>query len=158
MSHPFSEIEESIIPYIGKTMKCIDYFVSESLHSAGISLSKVQMVLLVKLVQNDGQPQFNLAWLTDRDKASLTRLIGTMEKKGLVTRVSSKSDKRVKNVYITPLGRETLTKALPVMKKMVTQLQKDISKEELDITKRVMDRIKKNLHGDDDCFHIIESK
>ena len=44
-------------------------------------------------------PQHDLAFLTDRDKTSLTRLLSTMEKKNLVARITSSEDKRV-NLFI----------------------------------------------------------
>ena len=77
----------------------------------GIELTKVQLILLKKLNEMDGQPQNNLAFLTNRDKASLARLITTMEKKNLVARIPSKSDHRINNIYITKHGLCILKKA-----------------------------------------------
>lgn len=74
-------IEKTILPWMGKTSKAIDYFLDDKLKEGGIELTKVQLVLLKKLREMDGQPQNNLAFLTNRDKASLARLITTMEKK-----------------------------------------------------------------------------
>ena len=62
-------------------MKVIDYFIMDRFSENGIGLTKVQWLLLKRLKEMNGEPQHSLAFLTNRDKASLTRLLTTMEKK-----------------------------------------------------------------------------
>jgi DNA-binding MarR family transcriptional regulator len=144
-----SNIENSILPWMGKTMKEIDYFLADKMKENGIELTKVQLIMLKKLNDVDGQPQNNLAFLTNRNKASLARLLTTMEKKNLVARIPSKSDHRVNNIFITKHGQDILKKAGPVMIKCIVQLQNGIPQENLSIVIKTMKKIRENINLDE---------
>ena len=57
----FINIEKTLMPWIGKAVKAIDYFLADKLKENGIELTKVQLIMLKKLNEMDGQPQNNLA-------------------------------------------------------------------------------------------------
>ncbi len=144
MSAPL-EIEKSILPWLGRSMKLTDYFIADSFRTHGIELSQPQLVMLIMLMKNNGQPQNSLAFLTNRNKASLARLVDTMEKKNLVKRLPAKNDKRVNLVYLTEYGRNTLLKAFPVLHNVINTIQKNISETELDTTVQVLKKIVTNI-------------
>ena len=110
-----------------------------------IELTRPQLVMLIVLMQNDNQPQNSLAFLTNRDKASLARLINTMEKKNLVERLVDKNDKRVKHVRLTENGRKTLFKAFPVVEEVNKAIENGISKEDIDTAIEVLKKIVTNI-------------
>lgn len=139
------ETEKTMLPWLGRTMKQMDYFFSDVLNAGGIELTKVQWVMLKLLHKEDGQPQNKLAFLTNRDKASLTRLIDTMERKNLVARIPSKTDHRINNVYITKHGENILKESLPVIQYLIETIQLDIPEEEIDTVIKVMKKISNNL-------------
>jgi DNA-binding MarR family transcriptional regulator len=93
------DIEKTLAPWLGKTTKMIDNYIQDMFHELNISLTKTQWVLLKKLHEKDGVPQQELAFLTGRDKTSLTRLVNTMEKKGVLARIPSKTDKRSNHIF-----------------------------------------------------------
>jgi DNA-binding MarR family transcriptional regulator len=124
------DFENSIGPWLGQTVKVIEYFLQESFNSAKLDLTKEQMVVLKKLHNQNGLNQNELAFLTLKDKSSLTRLLTKMENKNYITRKQSKEDKRVKNVYITPLGEQVFMKAKPHMKKVMEKMEENVSLEE----------------------------
>jgi DNA-binding MarR family transcriptional regulator len=130
-------------------MKGIDLFMADFFKANAIYLTKVQIIMLRILSQNDGQPQSNLAFLTDRDKASLTRLITTMEKKGLVKRVESDADRRVNHIFITDKGKEELTAAIPIIKKAIDIIQTDLSADERKATMKVLEKIRRNINAEE---------
>ena len=99
----FPQFEKLLLPWLGRAMKSFDFHLADELLNAGISLSKHQIILLRILSMEDGIPQNDLAFITDRDKTSLTRLISTMERKGLLKRKTCETDKRVNNVFITQI-------------------------------------------------------
>jgi DNA-binding MarR family transcriptional regulator len=138
-------MEHLMMPWIGKTMKHIDLFISGKLSEKGIDLSRQQMVLMKILLHDGPLPQNDLAFLTDRDKASLTRLLKTMERKNLVARISSADDKRVNMVHLTKHGEKTLSELMPVFLEVVMQMQSDISEEEQKVVIRVMQKIQDNI-------------
>jgi DNA-binding MarR family transcriptional regulator len=142
-------IEKTMLPWMGKASKAIDYFLADKLKDNGIELTKVQLVLLKKLWEMDGQPQNNLAFLTNRDKASLARLITTMEKKTLVARIPSKSDHRINHIYITKHGLDILKKAAPIMIEAIGQIQKDIPEKDIKVVIETMKKIGININSEE---------
>jgi len=142
-------MDNVLIPWMGRTMKVLDYFISDKLCENGIELTRVQLILLYKLKEADGQPQHNLAYLTNRDKASLARLLNTMEKKNLVARIPSKSDNRINHIYLTKHGDEMLKNAAPVMTDILSQIQEGISESEIDNVIKVLKKINKNIKSEE---------
>ncbi len=140
------DIDKTLMPWLGKTMKVIDYFIMDRFSENGIELTKVQWLLLKRLKEMNGESQHNLAFLTNRDKASLTRLLTTMENKNLVARIPSKSDHRINQIYITAHGDKVLKMAEPVVEGMVAEMQKGIASEDrikvIEVLKKLINNIK----------------
>ena len=147
--NPLSEIDKSILPWLGRSMKMIDLHMADCLAANGMELTKVQLLLLILLRRENGQPQNSLAIITNRDKASLARLINTMERKGFVTRTTSESDRRIKHIHLTSLGLETLEKAYPVLLKVISTIQVDIDPDDLEIATQVLKKILANIQSVD---------
>ena len=136
----------SLIPWIGKTAKFMGYYIGDYMKSHGINISKEQFIVLKYLDEKDGKKQNDLAFITNRSKTALTRLIQTMEKKELVYRVPCEKDMRINHVFLTPLGRETLEKSLPCFLEIVNDLQQGISKEDLITVQKAMEQIQMNIN------------
>ena len=140
------EFENSLLPYLGRTAKFMSFYFIDSFKEFGFSLSKEQWLVLKKLNDKDGQIQNDLAFITNRSKTSLTRLINTMEKKGLVYRMVSKTDKRVNHIYLSELGKLNYLKSQPILKKIKSDLLEDINKKDIEITKKVLDQVLNNIN------------
>jgi len=138
-----------MMPWIGKSMKVIDYFIMDRFAQHGIELTKVQWLLLKRLKALNGETQHNLAFLTNRDKASLTRLLTTMERKNLVARIPSESDQRANKIYITANGEKILKQSEPVISEMVEEMQKGISEEEREVAITVLQKLINNIKTDE---------
>ena len=151
-----TEFDDTLLPWLGRTMKLVDMYISNHLSEHNIDLTKVQMILLTRLYYNDGQPQNDLALLTNRDKASLARLLDTMERKGLVVRVPSREDKRIKLVHITKRGMELYESARPVMKDMIMKVQKDMSEEDINFMIQKLMQVQQNIGMHD--FVAVQTK
>ena len=121
------DFENSIGPWLGKTVKILEYHLQELFNQHDLDLTKEQMIVLKRLHNDDGLSQNELAFLTLRNKSSLTRLLSKMEKKGYITRQQSKEDKRINNVYLTQKGKEVFILTKPVIKKMITKMEKGIT-------------------------------
>lgn len=146
------DFENSIGPWLGKTIKIIDIKLHEQFNLHGVDLTKEQMVVLKKLSLKDGLNQNELATLTLRNKSSLTRLVCKMEKKGLILRKTCKEDKRNKHLFITPLGKETFTKSKPIIKSMLATMQKGITEEEKKTMIRLLKQIQENFNENTTSF------
>lgn len=141
----FTEFDNTVLPWLGRTMKLIDLYIGNHFQEQDIDLTKVQMIMLVRLFFNDGQPQNDLALLTNRDKASLARLLDTMERKGLVVRVPSKEDKRIKLVHITKKGVELYESVRPLIKQMILKVQHGISEKDVQFTIKILKQLQLNI-------------
>ena len=75
------DFENSIGPWLGRTVKIIEYYLQEAFNKQEIDLTKEQMIVLKKLSDQNGLNQNELAFLTLRNKSSLTRLLSKMERK-----------------------------------------------------------------------------
>lgn len=139
------DIEQSILPLLGKTVKYLDLYIEDKLAEAGIPLSKLQFIFLRIIELNKQQPQSSLAELTGRDKTTFTRNINTLERKGLVTRKPSPTDKRNKLVNITPLGSEYIQKSKPIIQSIISELEEDISDSERQNFKQTLNKIRTKL-------------
>ena len=142
---PSDIIEKSILPWIGKTAKMLFAYMGDTFHQNGIDLSVEQFIILKILHKEDGQPQNNMAVVTERHKASLTRLLDTMEDKHLLTRIPDPSDKRVKRVYLTRHGRKQFQVTLPVIAAAMKRIQRGVTKKEKDTIIAILKKIQKNI-------------
>ena len=141
----FQSFEDTLLPWLGRINKEFSFLVQSTFDQHQIDLTRHQWLVLKKLIENDGQPQNNLAFITDRDKTSLTRLINTMERKNLVLRIPDISDKRINNVFISDKGKAVLESSIPLMHELVERLQGGLSKGELEQTIKILRRVRYNL-------------
>lgn len=74
---------------------------------AGTGLTPGQPKVLDYLWTHDGSAQTEIAAANLLEPATLTVLLGGMEKKGLVERRRSEADRREVHVFLTPRGRES---------------------------------------------------
>jgi len=140
------EETESIIPWVGRTAKFMDYYIVDYMKKKGVDISKSQFILLKKLHEKDGQKQNTLAYITDRSKTALSRLIQTMEKKKLVYRVPCKKDMRINHIYLTAKGRKTWERSLPYFVEIIKELQEGIKREDLITVQKAMEQIQININ------------
>ena len=147
MEFPDVDINKTLLPWMGRTMKEIDYYITNFWSENGIKITKTQWLLLVRLHFSDGSSQHDLAFITGRDKASLTRLVSTMEKKNLVARIPSKTDKRINNIFLTKQGQEIVNKILPLMKVLFDNIQEGVTEQEVETLIRIMKKINSNINS-----------
>lgn len=126
---------------LGLTAKYIGLFVHDRFLAEGIELTRPQFVLLKVLSEEDGQCQNDLAFITERDKTSMTRLVSSMEKKGLVSRKSDKADLRKKVIHLSEEGHKLLERALPIMTEIEHNLSTDLDPEDLQTTISTINKI-----------------
>jgi len=104
------DIDRSIMPWIGKTGKWMTNFIAEKFKKYQLNLTIEQWVVLKVLHNEDGLKQNDLAYITSRNKTSLTRLVQTMEKYHLIARLQDTEDKRINRIFLTKHGSEYLQK------------------------------------------------
>ena len=115
---------------------------------AHLDLTKEQMIVLKKLSFTDGLNQNELAFLTLRNKSSLTRLLSKMEAKEYITREQDATDKRIKRVFITAVGKEIFKKTRPVIKELIQRIEQNISATEKQEMIKTLKKIQSNFSSE----------
>ncbi len=138
--------ENTVLPCLGKTAKLAGFYFTDAFHEKDIDLSKEQWLVLKKLNDNDGMVQNDLAFITNRSKTSLTRLINTMEKRDYVERITSKTDKRINHVFLTQNGKVIFKKSLPVLQQIMVELTQGIPINDIESAINVMHHIQDNIN------------
>ena len=139
------DFENSIGPWLGKTVKIVDYQLFEAFTKANLDLTKEQMVVLKKLHHENGLNQNKLAFLTYRDKSSLARLLSKMEIKGYLIRKQNSTDKRINEVFLTPKGRQVYEKTRPVIREIIATMEAGITEEEKQLVIKTMQKVQNNF-------------
>jgi len=139
------DFESSIAPWLGKTMKIVDYYIHKAMNDHNLDLTKEQMIVLKRLHDKDGIPQNELAFLTLRNKSSLTRLLVKMEIKGYITRKQDKLDKRSNKVFLTDYGKKTYKKTRPIIKQLMDTMEQGVSETEKQQMIQLLQKVQFNL-------------
>ena len=111
----------------------------------GLELTPEQWIVLVQLWEKDGQRQSALSERTLRDRPTMSRILDTMEKSGLVERTVDEKDARSRLVKLTRSGKSLQAKLVPVAKRLVARLEQDIPERDLEVTHRTLARMLENL-------------
>ena len=75
---------------------------------AGINLTARQYVVLVTAAENDGASQQDIIDATGIDRSTVSQIMQTMIRKGLVKRKRTKEDARAYAITLTEHGRDVL--------------------------------------------------
>ncbi|TXG38778.1 MarR family winged helix-turn-helix transcriptional regulator [Seonamhaeicola maritimus] len=145
MEEQFIDFDNSLGPWLGKTVKVIQYYLHKGFKEAGLDLTKEQMIVLKRLHSHDGLNQNELALLVLRDKSSLARLLSKMERKNYIIKVQCTDDKRCNNLFLTDVGREVFKKTRPIINEIINKIETDVSKEEKQIMISVLKKIQSNF-------------
>ncbi len=115
-------------------------------------LGKGQPPVLKYLSVNDGCKQSEIAKIEHLTAATVTVMLQTMEKNGLIERKTDENDLRIMRVYITDKGREMLKNCDETIENMEKAIYEDFSDKELEEFGRLLekkrDRLKILLEGD----------
>lgn len=147
MSTGIIDLNSHALSWIGKIHYDFGFLVQKEFSGEGLDLTKEQWSVLKRLMVNDGQPQNDLAFITHRDKTSMTRLINAMEDKELVIRRKEENDRRVNRIYLTKYGKEVIERVLPIMYKLIPNVQDTLEQEEIDILIKTLKKIKGRIEA-----------
>lgn len=78
-------------------------------------------------------------------RATVSGVLQTMEKNGLIKRVTDLEDTRTKKIILQDTAKEMFNKKKKKMQKVEKILIKDISKEELNVFSKVLEKMKNNI-------------
>lgn len=99
--------------------------------------------VLLNIQSEEGTPAMKIAPLLGLEARSLTRMLKTMEEKGLIYKQQDPHDKRSVRIYLTALGKQKKEISRITVKDFNNQVRNKISPEKLQIFFEVIHDINK---------------
>lgn len=109
-------------------------------------LSHAQPKILDFLSENDGCIQREIATHCCREAATMTSILGVMEKSGLIERRPNPKDRRILNVFLTPKGKAIQKNIGKVFEQLDKECLEGFSEEEYTQLMSYLDRIYNNMN------------
>lgn len=115
------------------------------LHDQRLSVTPEQWVVLVLLWAKDGRRPSELSEQALRDRPTMTRILDTMQRNGLVKRMPAADDRRVRVIRLTARGRALRVPLTARVRAIVRRIERGIPDADLRVTRRTLIRIVGNL-------------
>lgn len=139
---------EPLGPMLTRTSRAVTNMLQKMFNNKGFDITVEQWVILANLYfRQDGQVQQQLAERTFKSKGVIARILHSMEKQNLVMRLDNDQDRRQKEIYITPKGKELIQDLLPIADQAQKQAQKLIAPDDLTVFTSVLRQIFNNATG-----------
>ncbi len=138
-------LKNNILFLTGQITKRVHEAVTDGFRAGGYDVTVEQFTVLSSLWYEEGINQQMLAEQLDRDKTTIARIVGNMEKKSLLVRVPDKDDQRNKLIYLTARGKELQDKLVKKAGEVYIRALNSIETKDLDQGIRILTHISKNL-------------
>jgi DNA-binding MarR family transcriptional regulator len=103
--------------------------------------------VLAALRESDGRRMGDLSATTSIDVSTLTRLVDSMEKKGLVVRRRDPADARAVVLYVAPEGRRLTRRLLPIAERYENVALQGFDAKEAQQLRAALRRLYANMDG-----------
>lgn len=107
-------------------------------------LTKPQYAVLHAIAEHPGIEQVELTSTSVTTKATLAEMLGRMEKRGLIYRKPSDTDKRRRFVYLTEEGQTLLASSIPTANQVDAVFLQRLTAEEQDEFVRMLNAMTSN--------------
>lgn len=140
---------EEIYGYsITKTSRSLLRFLTGHLKS--YSITPEQWTVLKRVYENDGIKQKELASISDKDPATLAKILDILERDQFIIRKTNHTDRRSYCIFITEKGTVLRNEIYIHLEHVFKQVLEGISHEDLSIFTKVLQQIEKNAVNDTD--------
>lgn len=112
---------------------------------APIGLTARQGLILLSCDLGEAGTAAELASLYGLEASSITRLVDRLEKKRLIERTRSRSDRRKSILKLTPRGKATLQRAVKIAAPLAIAMWKGVSEEERKALAVIVTKVLANL-------------
>lgn len=96
---------------------------------------------LLNIDTKEGIPSTKLAPKMGMESRSLTRMIKSLEEKGVIYKKIDKNDRRMVRLFLTDLGQDMRSQAILSVHNFNEKIQKEIPKEDLEKTYEVLGKL-----------------
>ncbi len=140
-----SFLDQSAGYLINMTALLLKRELSSAIKKHHIDVTPEQWAVLNRLNETTGLTQKEVARLTFKDNANITRMVDKLEKKGLVIRQADANDRRSWKLSITTKGVEIRDLVEPIADTILDKISKGISKKDMKGYNVISKKIIKNL-------------
>lgn len=118
---------------------------SSAIKNNNINVTPEQWAILNRLNEKSGLTQKEVAKLTFKDNANITRIVDKLENKGLVIRQSDSNDRRTWKISITSKGAEMRDSIEPLAIEVLKKATKGLSENDVQLFNNTLKKIMENL-------------
>jgi len=108
------KLEEVYFFLLERTIRQFRRYSQQVFDAHNIPLTGDQWVVLKRISEQEGINQREIADLTYKDPASVTRILDLLEKQALVSRKPVENDRRTYALFLTKDGRKLVEKVTPI--------------------------------------------
>ncbi len=108
-------------------------------------LTARQALVLLSCDLEEANTMAELASLYGLEASSITRLVDRLEKKRLIERTRSRSDRRKTVLSLTPRGKDALQRAVKIASPIAVAMWKGVSKQERKTLAAIVTKVLNNL-------------
>src|SRR5580704_6810822 len=111
----------------------------------GLAITRQQAGVLLSIARNEGLSQAAIATMLDIEPIALVRLLDRLHEEGLVERRLHPTDRRVRTLWLTPLGWRVVDRVLAINREIRDEASAGLSPAAREATMRALDHMRGNL-------------
>lgn len=138
------KFENSVGYYINKTASLMRIGLLRAFQEKYPEITVDYWVILNRLWKKDGIIQIELARLTAKDNASMTRMLDGMQRKGILSRQSDENDRRAYRIFLTQKGKELEMPLKKIAGENHGKALNNLSETDIENLKRILKTISDN--------------
>lgn len=119
--------------------------IKKAFSSHGYNVTNEHFALLLPLWNKDGQSQIELCDKTCKSKPNVTRILDTMEKRGMVIRRDDENDRRKCLVFLTDYGKQLKNPLLEIALEYGTCVMQGFGEDEMALFIDFLSRVRGNI-------------
>ncbi len=128
-----------------QNLKLFRDLVNNAFHKNGYDITYDQWIVMNKLAEKQGITQIIIAAETNKEPASISRILKLLEKKELIEKIKDKKNKRAKRIYLTPKGDDVQKKATSTFNRLAKQGFNGVYEQEINLFVRILDKLQGNF-------------
>lgn len=117
---------------------------SQTFAEMGFELTPEQFLILDLIIENGELYQRQIAEITLKDRANVSRIIKILEDKELITKIEAAHGRRIYKILVTEKGIKLRNKIKPTAENLRRILGSNISEEEITITLNTLKKVYEN--------------
>lgn len=144
-NYPPYTLEDSLGYLVNRVSRTIRQYLNQELRRRNFQVTGEQFAVLVHLWRQKGPTQQELGHELAKEKTTMTRMLKGLEVQDLIRREFDSRDGRIRRIYLTSKGQETMKKLTALAGEVLTTAQMEVSPSELLTCKNVLRRIHQTL-------------